>query len=60
MGSRTIINELGNTIAFQIVTWPESVWYTIEGPDSQVDTTLTKMEAETLRDMLCERLGLPS
>lgn len=47
------INELGNTIAIEVTKLSEdSINILIEGPNSSIDSTITRKEAIVLKDML--------
>jgi hypothetical protein len=52
----TIVNELGNTIDFEIRADDEEVTVFASGPASEVEHTWTRMEAFTLCTMLTQIL----
>lgn len=54
---RTLVNEFGNTIEFELKRLGRSFSIVIAGPSSTADNTLTADEARVLNECLAELLG---
>lgn len=56
--SSEFTNELGNSIKIRVVTSDHSLTYTMTGPTSSCEVTVTTLEAIELMVMLGKALGL--